>query len=310
MEEVKDVSDPRFQKHLSKKLKTLFSKADSNKSGKLEYNEFVSVVNSLNFGLGSWDMQAILAIVDKNCDGLIQYNEFHDLAIDLIMCALVRMKVMITQKEVRAVAKDSISSIYGDEIIQITQVLMKKLRAADSEGKGVITKEDLKAILTTEKMVSIKERNLLLNNFSPKGQYEYKNFAADILEIRYQIIVMGLMESHTAKIEEEMMELFKKRDVKNTGFLTPQQIKEALLESNFTNLTLLQIYSLIGMSNPQGESKMNYKEFTTNSKLSILTFYSMDAIRVKLEMKAMGRINMSEMEESQAYNAFEMFGVF
>ncbi len=310
MEEVKDVSDPRFQKHLSKKLRTLFAKADVNKNGTLEYPEFVAVVSSLNFGLGSWDMQTLLAIVDKNNDGVIQYNEFHELAIDLIMCSLVRNKVMVTEKELKTVAKESLSLIYGDEINQTTQVLAKKFKAADSDSKGYISKEGLKQILTNEKLTTIKERNFLLNNYVKKEGYDYKNFAADILEIRHQIVMSGLLESHLAKIEDEMMELFKKRDLKGSGFLTPQQIKECLLESNFTNLTPLQIYSLIGMSNPKGESKMDYKAFAIKSKVAIQNLYGLDAIRAKLEMRAMGKLNMAEMEESQAYNAFELFGLF
>eukprot|EP01022_Parablepharisma_sp_SALTPOND_P028556 TRINITY_DN71144_c0_g1_i1.p2 TRINITY_DN71144_c0_g1~~TRINITY_DN71144_c0_g1_i1.p2 ORF type:complete len:530 (-),score=78.66 TRINITY_DN71144_c0_g1_i1:2633-4222(-) len=310
MEEIKDVSDPRFQKHLNKKLWTLFSKADVNKSGVLEYDEFVNVVNSLNFGLGNWDMQALLAIVDKNNDGVIQYSEFHELAIDLIMCSLIRSKVMVTEKEIKTVAKEPVALIYGDEINQITQVLSKKFRATDPEGKGMIPKEEFKKILTQEKLTTLKERNLLLNNYTKDQKYEYKNFSSDLLEVRYQIVVSGLLESHLEKVEDEMMELFKKRDIKGTGFLTPQQIKEALLESNFTNLTPLQIYSLIGMSNPKGESRMDYKAFATNSKMAIQNLYGLDAIRAKLEMRAMGKLNMAEMEESQVYDAFEMFGLF
>ncbi len=309
MEEVKDVSDPRFQKHLSKKLMTLFSKADVNKNNVLEDTEFVSVIKSLNFGLGQWDMQTLMAIVDKNCDGKVQYSEFHDLAVDLIMCSLVRKKVMITQKELRNVAKESLSAIYGDEINQISQVLAKKFKAADPEGKGLIAKTELKRILTSEKMTTIKERNLLLNEYCTNGLYDYRAFSENILEIRHQIVVSGLLESHLTKIEDEMLGLFRKRDSKGTGFLTPQQIKEAMLESNFTNLTLLQIYSLIGMVNPQGESKMDYKKFAAESKVAIHALYGMDAIRKKLEMKSLGQLNMSEMEESQAYNAFELFGV-
>ena len=129
------------------------------------------------------------------------------------------------------------------------------------------------------------------------------------MEIRYQVVTSGLLESHLSKIEGEMMELFKKRDTKNTGFLTPQQIKEALQESNFTNLTLLQIYSLIGMSNPKGESKMNYKDFAMNAKIAIHNLYGIDAIKRKLEMRALGKLNISELEESQVFNAFDMFGV-
>ena len=310
VEEVKEVTDPRFPKHLSKKLHTLFTKADANKNGVLEYKEFVSVVNSLGFGLPSWDMQTLLAIVDKNNDGVVQYSEYHDLAIDLIMCSLLRNKVMVTEADLKLIAKDSLVFIYGGEIDQITQVLIKKFKAADPESKGVLTKHDLKKVLTSEKLTTIKERNFLLNGYLKKGVYDYKNFTTDILDVRHQILLSGLLESHIGKIEEEMFELFKKKDVKGSGVLTPQQIKECLLESNFTNLTLLQIYSLIGMANPKGENRMDYKVFSTKAKILIQNLYSAEAIRVKIEMKSMGKLNMGEMEESQAYNAFEMFGLF
>jgi Ca2+-binding EF-hand superfamily protein len=309
MEEVKDVSDPRFEKHLRKKLSTLFAKADTDKSGKLDFQEFVTVVQSLNFGLGAWDMRMLMAIVDKNGDGVIEYSEFLNLAIDLIMCALMRQKLLVTQKELKTVAKESLRVIYGDEIAQVALVLGKQFRGSDPESKGVVSREIAMKVLTAAKMITMKERNLLMANYTETGQYEYKNFQEHLLEIRHQIVISGLLESHLHKIEEEMVELFKRRDTKGSGFLTPQQIKEALLESNFTNLTLLQIYSLIGMSNPRGENRMDYREFAKNSKVAIHNLYGLDAIRAKIEMHSLDRLNMSQMTESQVYNAFELFGV-
>lgn len=309
MEEIKDVTDPRFEKHIRKKLLTLFTKADLAKSGSLDYDKFVGTIESLNFGLAQWDLRIILAILDKNGDGFIKFNELHDLTINLIMCALLKKKAITEKKDGKAITKEDLGIIYGDEIAQITQILTKKFKVVDAETKGTIPKENLKAILTKEKLTTIKERNLLVNNFISNGFYEYKTFADGILEIRHRLVVSSLQEMNFPKLEDEMMQLFKSRDTKNSGFLSPQQIKDALLESNFTNLTLLQIYSLIGVCNHKGDNRMNYKEFVTNTKGIIQSLYGVDGNRRKLEMRRLGKLSLVDTEDAKSHNVFELFGV-
>lgn len=310
MAEIKDVTDPRFEKHISRKLEKLFTKADVDKTGTLPYDQFSTLVNSINYKLGNWDMQLILAIIDKDNDGIVHYADHHALIIDLIICFLLRNKAIGTEQELKIVPKESLRLIYGDEINQTTQVLTKKFKGLDPDSKGTISKEELRNILTQEKLTTKKERNLMLNICVKEDLYEYKNFARDILEVRYQVIVSGLLESHWEKIEEEMIESFKKKDLKGNGLLTPQQLKEALLDCNFVNLTPLQIYSTIGVINPKGESKMDYKIFAVHTKDTIKQYYGLEAIRGKLEMRALGKLNMDEMKESLEYDAFEMFGLF
>jgi Ca2+-binding EF-hand superfamily protein len=310
MAEIKDVTDPRFEKHISRKLEKLFIKTDINKTGTLTYNEFIAAVDSINYKLDSWDMQLILAIIDKNNNRVIHYRDFHALIIDLILNFLLRNKAVGTEQELKIVPKESLRLIYSDEINQTTQVLGKKFKAIDPESKGFIPKEELRKILTQEKHTSIKERNLLLNICTKDDMYEYKNFARDILEVRYQVIISGVLESYMDKVEEEMFELFKKKDVKGNGLLTPQQIKEVLLETNYSNLTPLQIYSTIGVFNPKGENRMDYKSFAAHTKTTIQQYYGLEAIRKKLEMHTLGKLNMEEMKKSQEYDAFEMFGLF
>ena len=106
------------------------------------------------------------------------------------------------------------------------------------------------------------------------------------------------MESHWKKIEEEMIESFKKKHLKGNCLLTPQQLKEALLDCNFVNLPPLQIYSTIGVINPKGENRMDYKIFAVHTKETIKQYYGLEAIRGKLEMWASGKSNMDEMKES------------
>jgi Ca2+-binding EF-hand superfamily protein len=58
------------------------------------------------------------------------------------------------------------------------------------------------------------------------------------------------MDTGIEKLTAHLIEEFSKIDVKKTGAISITDIKKVLFNSKYTNLTPFQVFTLIGMSQP------------------------------------------------------------
>ena len=88
-----NVESPRFISTLERALVKLFTEADHDKSGDLEYKQFYDAFHKLdNYNLNSSDIHALLALADENPNGKISWKEFIPIGIKAIQIFLERNK--------------------------------------------------------------------------------------------------------------------------------------------------------------------------------------------------------------------------
>ena len=69
---------------LQELLQEMFIQADADNSGALSPTEFKEVLKMADLGLGTREVQRVMAEADFNSDGEISYEEFIPLAVDLV----------------------------------------------------------------------------------------------------------------------------------------------------------------------------------------------------------------------------------
>ncbi len=276
----------------------------------LDYGEFSSVLRALKMNLSEWDIKVIMAMVDKNCDGDIQREEFMQGAVDLLLGYLVKRKgTPASDNDPKTEINMGLRELYKEEINTIDKVLQKAFHKCDQDGTGYISKQEFKHIISSYPTVTTKERNLILIQYLKDDKYYYADLKEHLIEVRCASITSKLADIHTKNIESFIFSACEREDPNKTGYLTVTQLQRALLDNEFLTLSITEIAVIIGAANPQGDNKVNYREFAQTAKKIITEYYSSDAKNTKAAAFSAGLYEHKGIEDSLRYDEFELFGV-
>ncbi len=92
------------------------------------------------------------------------------------------------------------------------------------------------------------------------------------------------MDTALDKLTDNLTLEFAAHDREKKGLITITDVKKALFNSKYTSLTPFQVFTLIGMSNPDSNGMVNYAEFAKKCKEMIDEFFSMKSITEKAVM--------------------------
>ncbi len=110
---------------------------------------------------------------------------------------------------------------------------------------------------------------------------EYKNFSSMLFDVRYELAKSRIMDTNMDKLQAHLTNIFAAYDPMSTGQITILQAQEALLKSKKTSLTPFQIHSLMGLSAPDKEGMVNYKEFAVKAKDMINDLFTVKTMSEK-----------------------------
>lgn len=89
------------------------------------------------------------------------------------------------------------------------------------------------------------------------------------------------MDTALDKLTDNLTHEFAIYDTAKKGTISITDAKKALFSSKHTSLTPFQVFTLIGMSNPDGNGHINYVEFAKKCKSLIDELFSMKSITEK-----------------------------
>lgn len=191
----------------------------------------------------------------------------------------------------------------------------RKFRAHDEKNTGLISLHKLRVAMTHCALLTPKEINLIMRTFKPdQTVFEYKDFGNILFDIRYELARSRLMDTGLDKLSDNLISEFATYDVSKKGTISITDVKKALFNSKYTSLTPMQVFTLIGMSQPDSNGQVNYVDFAKKCKELIDELFSMKSITEKAVMienhqyvvkPNLDEINISTLELFQLFKKFD-----
>ncbi|KAL8585013.1 hypothetical protein ACOMHN_043649 [Nucella lapillus] len=219
------------QQHIQKFIAS-FEEADKDKSGSLSMDEVVSVLEKNGFKGSKKDAEVLFRQLDVNRDQKLTRDEFSAAVKKL---PRVSVKEFVLRKAFRCLDKDGSGKLSRGELEEALKAVGTISPGCRKEGQVAISRDKLEQLIA--QLDSDPKDNLV----------DYEEF----------LLALGMEESGTV-----MQYLFNKLDANNSGFLTKDEIIQALnSESELKMMRAAKISDLLVAVNKDSDGKLDYNEF-------------------------------------------------
>lgn len=92
------------------------------------------------------------------------------------------------------------------------------------------------------------------------------------------------MDTGLDNLSENLAHEFASHDTKKVGTISITQAKKVLFSSKHTTLTPMQVFTIIGMAQPDPHGFLNYVEFAKTCRAAIDELFSMKSLTEKAAM--------------------------
>ena len=268
---------------LQELLQEMFIQADADNSGALSPTEFKEVLKMADLGLGTREVQRVMAEADFNSDGEISYEEFIPLAVDLVQSMYAKMEAEAAkaaeEEEAREEAKNYL--LHGMTKEQVEQVMTEIFQKSDADGSGALSVTEFqKCCKDADIGLTRKEINILMHqcDVDGDGTISYEEFIPLCFEMLTEILKDELlMEKRSpSELEVFLLQMFQEADGAGMGTLDPLALKDVLRNCDF-GLTRLQIHSILAEGDYDEEGQCNYMKFAPKAADLIYRMLDMDA---------------------------------
>lgn len=140
----------------------MFLTMDKDHSGKLTYTEFRDSFRTLSYGLNDNDINMLIALADEDGDEMISWEEFIPIGIDAIRTFYTRNMVKKHAEKMSHGNPEALKLVYWKEIEKCNRLLSYKFNEIDIIADGIISLQHFKNIIRGTKMLTPKEKNLLI----------------------------------------------------------------------------------------------------------------------------------------------------
>jgi hypothetical protein len=161
--------------------------------------------------------------------------------------------------------------------------------------------------------LTTKESNLLLREYVIKHGYEkipYTSIEKDLLDVRLQLLNNRTSGINIEKFPvDELLQGIASSHETFKPHMTIQELRNVLYKTKQLVLTPLQINILIGLSNAGPSGMVDVKAFNPLFKQAALDMFTIDPLRRKAQMLALGRFK-KEHVVMPVFDDMELFKVF
>ena len=179
-------------------LETLFYEADSDGNGALDEKEFKTLMYDHDFGLSRKEIRILFTQADVNSDGQVDYAEFIPACVELIGIILAKNAAQKSRIEREETAKqESYSYLRGKSAAEMENMMKHVFKAADQDGNGTLDPEEFKAFLKEMPLnLTKKETNALILSVDVNGDglISYEEFLPVFHEIVSDVVTLKLLQ--------------------------------------------------------------------------------------------------------------------
>ena len=255
-------------------LTQLFLRGDKDGNGVLDAKEFKKLLTEADLGLSQKEIKLLYTQADVNADGCVEYREFIPACVELIgvIKAKESAQLAAVQKEVEAreIADYFIRGMSGQEI---EAMMGTAFQIADKDGNGYLDTKEFQAFLKDMPLnLTKKEMNAAMLSYDADndGKISWQEFVPIFHAVMQDVVTRDVLQAMTEPdaITAHLLACCAKYDTAGTGFLPVQKVGKAFRDADL-GLTKFQIVSLCSGA-PQGGKGIDYRSWITESATSAI----------------------------------------
>jgi Ca2+-binding EF-hand superfamily protein len=244
-------------------VRDLFHRYDGDNNGYLDPREFKMLMQDLQTRMGfpSDEIYRFLAEADQNADGMVEYEEFIPLALQIVQSIYAKKAVanMIDDVEDQASAL-----VHGMSREELTACIGTMFEEIDVDNTGLLSRANfVQALQSMELGLTRRELNAVMFQVDEDqdGFISYREFARFAFDLLQKLTALRLLENEmeSDKFAQYLADLFKSRDIKLTGVLAIEDMRDLLHEASL-GLSRLQIFTILSEAHPD-DGMVRYVEF-------------------------------------------------
>lgn len=244
-------------------LTKLFLKGDVDGNGVLDAKEFKKLLNESDLGLSQKEIKILYTQADLNEDGAVEYREFIPACVQLI--GVLKAKASAEQAAIsKEIEAREIADYYirGMSAQEVEAMMGVAFQMADKDGNGFLDQKEFQAFLKDMPLnLTKKEVNAAMLSYDANqdGKISFQEFVPIFHAVMHDVYTRDILSAMTEPdaITSHLLACCTKYDPQNTGFLPVQKVSRAFREADL-GLTKFQIVSLCS-SAPQGGKGVDYR---------------------------------------------------
>ena len=244
-------------------LTQLFLRGDKDGNGVLDAKEFKKLLTEAELGLSQKEIKLLYTQADINADGCVEYREFIPACVELIgvLKAKESAQQAAVSKEVEAreIADYFIRGMSGQEI---EAMMGTAFQLADKDGNGYLDTKEFQTFLKDMPLnLTKKEMNAAMLSYDADndGRISWQEFVPIFHAVMQDVVTRDVLQAMTEPdaITTHLLACCQKYDPAGTGFLPVQKVGKAFRDADL-GLTKFQIVSLCSGA-PQGGKGVDYR---------------------------------------------------
>jgi len=263
------------EEELVDQLTTLFLQADQDGNGVLDKHEFKKLMHDADLGLTKKQIKLLYSQADMNDDGSIEYREFIPACVELILSIQAREEARAEKEALEAEAEmEADYFFHGMSMEEMEYLIRQAFTAADTDGSGELSLREFQVFLRELPLnLTKKEINMAMMEVDTNqdGQVSMEEFIPLFHVIMREMVKNQILEVNREpdELAEYLIACCQEHDLEGTGYIKEQKLAKALREADL-GLTKFQILSIAGeaVAGPHG---VEYEAFLTDTASPMIT---------------------------------------
>eukprot|EP00802_Teleaulax_amphioxeia_P011854 Tamp_11891.p1 GENE.Tamp_11891~~Tamp_11891.p1 ORF type:complete len:492 (+),score=144.46 Tamp_11891:135-1478(+) len=263
------------EEDLVNQLTTLFLQADVDGNGVLDKHEFKKLMHDASLGLTKKQIKLLYSQADMNDDGSIEYREFIPACVELILSIQAREAARAEAEAMEAEAEAEADYFFhGMSQDELEFLIREAFKAADTDGSGELSLKEFQTFLRDLPLnLTKKEINMAMMEVDTNqdGQVSLDEFIP-----LFHVIMREMIKNQILAVNREPDELAEyliaccqEYDLDATGYIREQKLARALREADL-GLTKFQIMTVVGEA-PAGANGIEYEAFISGTASRMIT---------------------------------------
>ncbi|KAJ1471221.1 hypothetical protein T484DRAFT_3538519 [Baffinella frigidus] len=256
-------------------LTNLFVQADVDKNGVLDRAEFKRLMQEAELGLSASNIKLLYSQADMNEDGCIEYREFIPAAVELIIILQTQRTVAMNKEEKDAEALTAAEDYFyhGMSKDELEMMLRESFKEADADNSGFLDMKEFQAYLKKLPLnLTKKEVNMAMVEVDANqdGQVSLDEFVPLFHSIMIDMIKNSILDitRETSELASYLIACCANYDQEGTGYLPANKVSRGLRDADL-GVSKFQIMHIVSQAE-QGGKGVQYEPFIVDTAATMI----------------------------------------
>ncbi|EKX34966.1 hypothetical protein GUITHDRAFT_155601 [Guillardia theta CCMP2712] len=294
------------QEHLVEYLTDIFVKSDEDGNGVLDKREFKTLLQNANLGLTKKQIKLLYSQADMNEDGLIQYREFIPACIELISSIQARKETQQQVEEAEQSAAEAAENYVfrGIPREEIEVMVREAFDEADKDKSGYLDVKEFHAFLR-QLPLNLTKREINMAMIEVDENQDGKVSLEEFIPLFHMVLIEMVknsiisLQSKPSQLSDFLVQCCREYDKAGKGFLTPARVSRALRDADL-GLSKFQILNILAEAGSVEGNGIEYEPFIVNVAGPMITrmFENEEEIQFQ-QTEAWKQVNSAEIAAEQ-----------